>query len=131
MGQCPAYSRIRGDTLGTYYDSINNIMDNNNIDLIINFALKTKRHTHPHTIHPLYTSPSLQYNPIHHYSSTSSPTLIPADLSVQNQALSPCGIILTWTSVQGLFYIWLALTSALFCGRARRRFSPQTRNASD
>ena len=40
---CPAYSRIRGDTLGTYYDSINNIMDNNNIDLIINFALKTKR----------------------------------------------------------------------------------------
>ena len=29
--------------LGTYYDSINNIMDNNNIDLIINFALKTKR----------------------------------------------------------------------------------------
>ena len=33
----------RGDTLGTYYDSINNIMDNNNIDLIINFALKTKR----------------------------------------------------------------------------------------
>ena len=43
IGQCPAYSRIRGDTLGTYYDSINNIMDNNNIDLIINFALKTKR----------------------------------------------------------------------------------------
>ena len=38
IGQCPAYSRIRGDTLGTYYDSINN-----NIDLIINFALKTKR----------------------------------------------------------------------------------------
>ena len=31
------------DTLGTYYESINNIMDNNNIDLIINFALKTKR----------------------------------------------------------------------------------------
>ena len=26
-----------------YYDSINDIMDNNNIDLIINFALKTKR----------------------------------------------------------------------------------------
>ena len=43
IGQCPAYSRIRGDTLGTYYDSINKIMDNNNIDLIINFALKTKR----------------------------------------------------------------------------------------
>ena len=43
IGQCPAYSRIRGDKLGTYYDSINNIMDNNNIDLIINFALKTKR----------------------------------------------------------------------------------------
>ena len=43
IGQCPAYSRIRDDTLGTYYDSINNIMDNNNIDLIINFALKTKR----------------------------------------------------------------------------------------
>ena len=43
IGQCPAYSRIRGDTLGTYYDFINNIMDNNNIDLIINFALKTKR----------------------------------------------------------------------------------------
>ena len=43
IGKCPAYSRIRGDTLGTYYDSINNIMDNNNIDLIINFALKTKR----------------------------------------------------------------------------------------
>ena len=43
ISQCPAYSRIRGDTLGTYYDSINNIMDNNNIDLIINFALKTKR----------------------------------------------------------------------------------------
>ena len=42
IGQCPAYSRIRGNTLGTYYDSINNIMDNN-IDLIINFALKTKR----------------------------------------------------------------------------------------
>ena len=41
IGQCPAYSRIRGDTLVTYYDSINNIMDNNNIDLIINFALKT------------------------------------------------------------------------------------------
>ena len=33
---------MRGDTLGTYYDSINDIMDNNNIDLIINFALKTK-----------------------------------------------------------------------------------------
>ena len=43
IGQCPAYSRIRGDTLGTYYDFINNIMENNNIDLIINFALKTKR----------------------------------------------------------------------------------------
>ena len=43
ISQCPANSRIRGDTLGTYYDSINNIMDNNNIDLIINFALKTKR----------------------------------------------------------------------------------------
>ena len=43
IGQCPAYSCMRGDTLGTYYDSINNIMDNNNIDLIINFALKTKR----------------------------------------------------------------------------------------
>ena len=42
IGQCSAYSRIRGDTLGTYYDSINNIMDNN-IDLTINFALKTKR----------------------------------------------------------------------------------------
>ena len=66
MGQCPAYSRIRGDTLGTYYDSINNIKDNNNIDLIINFALKTKRHTHPHTIHPL-THP--HSNPIHHHSS--------------------------------------------------------------
>ena len=39
----PAYSRVRGDTLGTYYDPINGIMDNNNIDLIINFALKTKR----------------------------------------------------------------------------------------
>ena len=34
---------MRGDTLGTYYDSINDIMDNNNIDLIINFALQTKR----------------------------------------------------------------------------------------
>ena len=43
IGQCPAYSRIRGDTLGTYYDSINDIMDNNNFDLIINFALKTKK----------------------------------------------------------------------------------------
>ena len=43
IGQCPAYSRMRGDSLGTYYDSINKIMDNNNIDLIINFALKTKR----------------------------------------------------------------------------------------
>ena len=43
IGQCPAYSRVRGDTLGTYYDSINDIMDNNNIDLVINFALKTKR----------------------------------------------------------------------------------------
>ena len=43
IGQCPAYSRIRGDTLCTYYDYINNIMDNNNIDLIINFTLKTKR----------------------------------------------------------------------------------------
>ena len=43
IGQCPAYSRMRGDTLGTYYDSINDIMDNNNIDLIINFELKTKR----------------------------------------------------------------------------------------
>ena len=43
IGQCPAYSRIRGDTLGTYYDSINDIMDNNNIDLIIKFTLKTKR----------------------------------------------------------------------------------------
>ena len=43
IGQCPAYSRMRGDTLGTYYDSINDIMDNNNIDLIINFTLKTKR----------------------------------------------------------------------------------------
>ena len=32
-------------------------------------------------------------------------TLIPADLSAQRQALSPCGIILTWTSVQVLFYI--------------------------
>ena len=43
IGQCPAYSRIRGDTLGTYYDSINSIMDNNNIDLIINLTLKTKK----------------------------------------------------------------------------------------
>ena len=29
--------------MGTYYDSINDIMDNNNVDLIINFALITKR----------------------------------------------------------------------------------------
>ena len=43
IGQCPAYPRVRGDTLGTYYDSISNIMDNNNIDRTINFALKTKR----------------------------------------------------------------------------------------
>ena len=47
IGQCPAYLRIRGDTLGScsryLYDSINNIMENTNIDLIINFALKTKR----------------------------------------------------------------------------------------
>ena len=43
IGQCPAYSRIRGKTLGTYYDSINDMMENNNIYLIINFALKTKR----------------------------------------------------------------------------------------
>ena len=43
IGQCPAYSRISVDTLGTYYDSINNITDNNNINLIINFALETKR----------------------------------------------------------------------------------------
>ena len=43
IGQCPAYSHIRDDTLGTYYDSINNIIDNNNIDLIIIFAHKTKR----------------------------------------------------------------------------------------
>ena len=42
IGHCPAYSRIRGDTLCTYYDSINNNTDNNNIDLIINFALQTK-----------------------------------------------------------------------------------------
>ena len=27
IGQCPAYSRITGDTLGTFFDSINNIMD--------------------------------------------------------------------------------------------------------
>ena len=46
IGQCPAYSRIRGDTLGTYYDSINNIMDNNNIDLIINNP--PSLFTHPH-----------------------------------------------------------------------------------
>ena len=43
IGQCPAYSSIRGDTLGTYYDSIKDIMDTNNIDLITNFALKIKR----------------------------------------------------------------------------------------
>ena len=42
IGHCPAYSRIRGETLCTYYDSINNNTDNNNIDLIINFALQTK-----------------------------------------------------------------------------------------
>ena len=40
IGQCPAYSCIRGDTLGTYYDSINDIMDKNNIDLIIKLELK-------------------------------------------------------------------------------------------
>ena len=43
IGHCPTYLNIRGDILGTYYDSINNIMDNNSIDLIIKFALKTKR----------------------------------------------------------------------------------------
>ena len=42
IGQCPAYSLIRGDTLGTYYDSINDIMDNNNIDLIITLHLQLK-----------------------------------------------------------------------------------------
>ena len=41
IGQCPVYPRVRGDTLGTYNNSINDIMNNNNIDLIINFALKT------------------------------------------------------------------------------------------
>ena len=43
IGQCPTYYRIRGDILGTYYDSINNIVDNNNMDTIISYALKTKR----------------------------------------------------------------------------------------
>ena len=42
IGQCPAYSLIRGDTLSTYYDSINDIMDNNNIDLIITLHLQLK-----------------------------------------------------------------------------------------
>ena len=43
IGQCPAFSRIRGDILNTYYDSISDIMDNNSIDQLINFAIKSKR----------------------------------------------------------------------------------------
>ena len=44
--------------------------------------------------------------------STGSITLITADLSAQSQTLSPCGIILTWTSVQALFiYNWFNLSS--------------------
>ena len=34
---------IRADTLGTYYDSISDIMDNNSMDSLINYTLKTKR----------------------------------------------------------------------------------------
>ena len=41
--QCPTYYRIRGDILGTYYESINNIVDKNSMDSIINYALTTKR----------------------------------------------------------------------------------------
>ena len=43
IGQCSTYCRIRGDILGTYYDSINNIVDKNSMDPIITYALKTKR----------------------------------------------------------------------------------------
>ena len=43
IGQCPTYMSIRADTLGTYYDSISDIMDNNSMDSLINYTLKTKR----------------------------------------------------------------------------------------
>ncbi len=43
IGQCPAFMRIRGNTLGTYYDSINDIMDNNSMDALISYTLQTKR----------------------------------------------------------------------------------------
>ena len=59
------------------------------------------------TISQEHPRPHPHSNPIHHHSSL---TLNSADLSAQNQALSPCGIILTRTSVQVLFYLYFANT---------------------
>ena len=47
LGQCPAYSQLRGDFFESYYLSINDIFDNFNLRKIVKFAIKTKRFMMP------------------------------------------------------------------------------------
>ena len=43
LGQCPAYSRIRGEVFGDYYMSLTDIFQTYSLKTIVKFANKTKR----------------------------------------------------------------------------------------
>ena len=43
IGQCPAHMKLRGEFFNTFYSSINDIIDNNNLNNIITYAIKTRR----------------------------------------------------------------------------------------
>ena len=43
IGQCPAFMRLRGIYFNSYYCSVNDIFDNNNINTIITYTHNTKR----------------------------------------------------------------------------------------
>ena len=43
LGRCPAFSRLRGEFFQDFYMTVTDIFDNNNINKIVDYALKTKR----------------------------------------------------------------------------------------
>ena len=43
IGHCPAFARIRGESLHTYYASLTEIFENNSILKIVKYANKTRR----------------------------------------------------------------------------------------
>ena len=43
LGQCPAFSTIRGECLGTYYSNLSEIFEQNSLTTILTYVTRTKR----------------------------------------------------------------------------------------